>query len=292
MKRPRLNQLRTFEAAARRLSFSAAARELHVSQAAVSQQMRQLENYLDATLFDRQSRNLSLTGVGQAYYEAVHAALDRLDAVTDQLFPGRERKSVNLLCTSSLAALWLVPRLRAFQRQYPDIDLRINTLDRNRGGKGANADLEIRLDAQGQVGATFLLCATVTPVCAPAMLAQPDRPSTPADLRRCDLIHVLGYEDDWHRWLRRFADHRGPVPEGLSVDSSLIAIEAAQRGEGVMLGRRPFVDKLLADGDLVEIFPGEFQLPVDYYLRYTAAGTRRPEVESVAAWLQQLAGEA
>ncbi len=292
MKRPRLNQLRTFEVAARRLSFSAAARELHVSQAAVSQQMRQLEDYLGATLFDRQSRNLSLTGVGQAYFEAVHAALDRLDAVTDQLFPGRQRKSVHLLCTSSLAALWLVPQLRVFQQQHPDIDLRINTLDRNSGDKGTNADLEIRLDAEGRIGARFLLRATVTPVCAPALLSDRERPLSPGDLLHYDLIHVLGYEDDWHRWLRRFAGHRGPVPDGLSVDSSLIAIEAAQRGEGIMLGRRPFIDKLIQNGDLVELFSESNHLPVDYYLCFTSTGMPRAEVESVANWLQQLAGEA
>ncbi len=263
-----------------------------MSQAAVSQQMRQLEDSLDATLFDRQSRKLALTGVGQAYYEAVHAALDRLDAVTDQLFPGRQRKSVCLLCTSSLAALWLVPRLRGFQQQYPDIDLRINTLDRNRGDKAANADLEIRLDAKGRVGATFLLRATVTPVCAPALLSDRDRPLLPEELLHHDLIHVLGYEDDWHRWLRRFAGHRGPVPDGLSVDSSLIAIEAAQRGEGIMLGRRPFIDKLIRDGDLVELFSESNHLPVDYYLCFTTTGRPRAEVEAVAQWLQRLAGEA
>ncbi len=292
MKRPRLNQLRTFEVAARRLSFSAAAKELSVSQAAVSQQMRQLEEYLGATLFDRQSRNLALTGVGQAYFEAVHTALDRLDAVTDRLFPGRERRTVNLLVTSSVAALWLVPRLRSFQRQHPEIDLRINTLDRNRGDRGTNADLEIRLDVEDRPDATFLLCATVTPVCAPALLARPDRPRIPDDLHRCDLVHVLGYEDDWHRWLRRFAGHRGPVPEGLSVDSSLIAIEAAQRGEGIMLGRRPFIDKLIRDGDLVELFPDEYHLSANYYLRYPSSGAARAGVEDVAEWLQRLAREA
>ena len=87
MRRPRLNVLRTFEAAGRHLSFSLAADELNISQAAVSQQMRQLEAYLGTALFVRHHRRLSLTGTGQAYLNGVHEALDRLDTVTDQLFP-------------------------------------------------------------------------------------------------------------------------------------------------------------------------------------------------------------
>ena len=123
------------------------------------------------------------------------------------------------------------------------------------------------------------------------LLESPARPVAPDDLRHCDLIHVLGYEDDWHRWLRQFGDHQGAVPDGLSVDSSLIAIEAAQRGEGVMLGRRPFIDKLIRDGDLAEVFSESYDLSADYYLRYTSTGAARAEVERVAEWLQQLARE-
>ncbi|MGI9291294.1 MAG: LysR family transcriptional regulator, partial [Gammaproteobacteria bacterium] len=115
MKRPRLNILRTFEAAGRRLSFSQAAEDLKISQAAVSQQIRQLEAYLDTALFIRHHRRLSLTSTGQAYLDAVHEALDRLDSVTDQLFPGRHHPTVTLNCTSGVAALWLVPQLKAFQ---------------------------------------------------------------------------------------------------------------------------------------------------------------------------------
>jgi len=205
LKRPRLNQLRTFEAAARYQSFSIAAEELRVSQAAVSQQMRQLEDYLGAILFDRQYRQLALTSVGQAYFEVVHEAIDRLDTVTDQLFPGRNRKTVNLLCTSSVAALWLLPQLKTLQDLHPEIDLRINTLDRNRGPGRLNSDLEIVIGADGlaDTSADKLLTSTITAVCSPRLLEQRGRPSTPADLLHFDLIHILGYEDDWHRWFRR-----------------------------------------------------------------------------------------
>lgn len=292
MKRPRLNQLRSFEAAARNLSFSRAAAELGISQAAVSQQMRQLEDYLDTVLFDRQYRQVALTSVGQAYFEVVHEAIDRLDTVTEQLFPGRDRKSVSLLCTSSLAALWLMPQLKSLQRLHPGIDLRINTLDRNRGPGGQlNSDLEIvtGLDGATDTGNSKLLTATITPVCSPRLLERNGDPDTPADLLGFDLIHILGYEDDWHRWFRRNGVKRARVPDGLSVDSSLIAIEAVQRGEAVMLGRRPFIDYLLESSELVEICPGCNQLLADYYLRRRGGGLPRPEVEVVANWVRALA---
>ncbi len=290
MKRPRLNQLRTFEVAARHLSFSLAAEELKVSQAAVSQQMRQLEDTLGATLFDRQYRNLSLTGVGQAYSEAVHEALDRLDSVTDRLFPGHDKKAVSLLCTSSVAALWLLPQLKSLQSLHADIDLRINTLDRARGpGKRLNPDLEIFISADRPADAETekLLTSTITPVCSPLLFKGRDRPLDPGELLDYALIHVLGYEDDWHRWFRQNGVKGNRVPDGLAVDSSLLAIEAVQRGEGVMLGRRPFIDYLLHSGEMVEVFDQPYYLYSDYYLRRLPTGSR-PEVILVADWIKHL----
>ena len=292
MKRPRLNQLRTFEAAARHLSFSAAADELKVSQAAVSQQMRLLEQDLGASLFDRQYRRLSLTSAGQAYFEVVHEVLDRLDTVTERLFPRRGKKTVSLLCTSSVAALWLLPRLKALQSLYPDIELRINTLDRNAGSRRLNSDLEIFIaaDGQGDSGARRLLTASVTPVCSPKLLDERGWPAKPADLLGFDLIHILGYDEDWHRWFRRNGVRQSHVPDGLSVDSSLVAIEAVQRGEGVMLGRRPFIDYLLESGELVEALRESRDLSSDYYLRQSPGNASRTEVGLVADWVLQLAG--
>ncbi len=284
--------MRTFEAAARHQSFSIAARELRVSQAAVSQQMRQLEDYLDAALFHRQNRRLSLTSAGQAYFEAVHEALDRLDTVTDQLFPGRGKNVVSVLCTSSVAALWLVPQLKSLQTLHPGLDLRINTLDRLQGtGKCLNPDLEILVSADGQADGNTdrLLTSTITPVCSPELFESRDRPEKPADLLGFGLIHILGYEVDWHRWFRKYGVAEARVPRGLTVDGSLIAIEASQRGEGVMLGRRPFIDRLLKTTELVEVFSEDYHLYSDYYLRRQLNAANRREIGQVADWIDRLA---
>jgi LysR family glycine cleavage system transcriptional activator len=292
MRRPRLNILRTFEAAGRRLSFSLAAEELNISQAAVSQQMRQLETYLDAALFVRHHRRLSLTGTGQAYLDAVHEALDRLDSITDQLFPDRPHQIVTLRCTASVAALWLAPQLGSFQKHHPGIDLRIRTLDRDYGDRNSSrADLEIVILSEDtpDPDARKLLTSTIAPVGSPKLLSRRARPNQPADVLAFELIHVLGYDDDWHRWFRKHRLHDAVVPRGLSVDGSLIAIEAAQRGDGIMLGRRPFIDHHLRSGELVEVFAEPFHLHADYYLRQQPRTKGRRARELVASWLAELA---
>lgn len=292
MKRPRLNVLRTFDVAGRSLSFSLAARQLNISQAAVSQQIRHLEDYLDAELFVRHHRRLSLSSTGLAYLDAVSEALDRLDSVTDQLFPDRPHQIVTLRCSSSVATLWLAPQLGPFQKQHPGIELSIRTLDRNTGeGELLGTDLEIFVyrEGAGDARASKLLTSTITPVCSPVLLDRIGRPEFPVEVLDFELIHVFGYDDDWHRWFRRFELHATAVPHGLSVDSSLIAIEAVNRGDGIMLGRRPFIDAHLQSGELVEVFSEPFHLHADYRLRERQRAYGRRARELVASWLVGLA---
>ena len=292
MRRPRLNILRTFEAAGRRLSFSHAATELSISQAAVSQQMRQLEAYLDTPLFVRHHRRLSLTNSGQAYLSGVHEALDRLDTITDQLFPDRPNQTVTLRCTSSIAALWLAPHLADFRMQHADIDLRIRTLDQDFGDVSkTGAELEILILNEGTTDPNThkWLTATIFPVCSPKTFADHRQPETPADITSFELIDIVGYDEDWHRWFRSHGLETEVVPSGFSVDSSMIAMEATQRGDGIMLGRRPFIDRLLKSGDLVEVFSQPYHLHADYYLRHRSDAKNKALSKTVANWLVELA---
>jgi LysR family glycine cleavage system transcriptional activator len=291
MRRPRLNVLRTFEAAGRKLSFSQAATELNISQAAVSQQIVHLEAYLGEALFKRHHRRILLTGTGQAYLYAVHEALERLDAVTDQLFPDRPHKIVTIKCTSSVATLWLAPQMRAFHENHPDIDLHIRTLDFEAdAGQANHADLEIFVSGETNHGPYVkpLLTCQIIPVAAPEYIEH--RKTTRLDeILDFDLIHILGYEDDWHRW---FHDNRldtQSVPRGLTVDSSLFAIDATVRGEGVFLGRRPFIDSYLKSGKLVEVFDTPCRLHANYYLRCHKNTQNSRNKDRVSSWLISLA---
>ena len=266
--------------------------DLNISQAAVSQQMRQLEAYLNTPLFVRHHRRLSLTSTGQAYLEGVHGALDRLDSITDQLFPDRQNQAVTLRCTAVVATLWLAPQIGFLHKQHPHIDLRINTLDQSHDDiKFPTSDLEIFIQREivSDPDSQKLLTSTITPVCSPKLFSNSSRPNQPSDMLAYELIHVLGYDDDWHRWFRNYRLNEVSIPRGLSVDGSLIAIEAALRGEGIMLGRRPFIDRYLQSGELVEVFEEPFYLYADYYLRQPARSTGRRASSLVASWLTELA---
>ena len=298
MRRPRLNILRTFEAAGRRLSFALAASELNISPPAVSQQMRQLEAYLGAPLFVRHGRKLSLSSTGQAYFESVHKAIERLDTVTDQLFPHMQGQQVTIRCTPSVATLWLVPQLGSFHKKHPEIDLSIRTLDTEfNEASASDVDLEIVIlpEPVADEHTHILFTTSIVPVCAPGMLKARERPTGAADILNFELIHLLGYDEDWHKWFQQF--HTGPfkVPKGMKVDGSLIALQMAQRGEGVMLGRRPFINHLLKSGDLVEVFEKPCAKPMalhaSYYLRDLTQPRRNHARDLVADWLVNLAAE-
>jgi LysR family glycine cleavage system transcriptional activator len=254
--------------------------------------MRQLESYLNTPLFVRHHRRLSLTSTGQAYLEAVHSTLDRLDSITDQLFPDRQNQAVTLRCTSMVATLWLMPQIGFLHKKHPHIDLRINTLDQNHDdNKFSISDLEIFIqrEAVSAPDVQKLLTSTITPVCAPKLFSNNLRLQQPSEILAYELIHVLGYDDDWHRWFRSYRLNDVGIPRGLSVDGSLIAIEAALRGDGIMLGRRPFIDRYLQSGELVEVFTKSFFLYADYYLRQPPRSTSRRATSMVASWLTELA---
>jgi len=288
----RLNYLRAFDAAARHLSFSAAAEEMHLTQAAVSQQIAKLEQSLGATLFIRHNRALSLSERGQAYALVVREVLDRLDTVTAHIFPVLERGTVTVRCTPSVASLWLAPRLAEFHRLHPGINVRIQTLDlfsdRRKTGQG---DLVIFRAAAGRrldAGTRLLWTAEIFPVCAPAYLARHGAVAGPQGIAGGDLIEILGYENNWHRWMRSFAPGcPAPVP-AVTVDGLIIAIEMACRGEGIILGRRPMIDTYLADGRLVRLMEGA-SLFSPYFLAMQASPSRIQAARHLADWMCQSA---
>ena len=124
-----LGNLRAFEAVARRLSFSEAAQELFVTQSAVRRQIKGLEDELGAPLFVRGTRHVEMTQSGQILLRAVEASLPRIDASVRQIRQTRSRKRVSVTTFASFGSLWLLPRIEAFQRQHPDIDIRVSATD-------------------------------------------------------------------------------------------------------------------------------------------------------------------
>jgi len=200
---PPLNGLRAFEAAARHMSFTDAAEELSVTQAAISHQVRGLEQRLGLKLFVRRNRSLLLSEAGQAYLPSVRAAFDQLNEATEKLLQKDRGGHLTVTTTASFATKWLVPRLGGFQRANPEIDVRISTgtglIDFSR----EDVDIGIRY-GRGQwpgLVADRLVGEDVMPVCAPSLLKGPNPLRKPADLKRFTLLHIGSFPDDWQVWL-------------------------------------------------------------------------------------------
>ena len=234
-----------------------AAVEPHITQAAVSQQIRQLEDALGAPLFHRHHRRISLTSTAQTYLPEVQTALIRLDKATEQHFGTAKCHNVAIHCTSSIATQWLAPHLGHFQAANPGLTLHIRTQDI---ANQPRADIEIFCSGKPLVAPDIipLFDSTITPVAAPGYA--PHRLGIPADILKFGLIHVVGYDDDWHRWYSTYLREGQKAPGGLSADSSQVAIDAALRGEGIHLGRQPFINKHLESGTLKQVFGPSFCL--------------------------------
>jgi len=269
-----LNALRAFEAAARHLNFTRAAIELHVSQGAVSHQVAQLERRLGTRLFHRLPRGLALTDEGHALVPVVAEAFDRVAATLDQYSGGRFREALKVGVVGTFATGWLLPRLDAFARAHPSIDLRISTNNNRVDLAGEALDYAIRFGDGAWHGthAEPLLAAPMAPLCAPALAA---RFEGPADLVSERLLRSYR-ADEWTLW---FGAAGVPVPvlRGPMFDSSALMATAAAAGQGVALAPPSMFTRELA----AELLVQPFALVVDAGRYWLTRLMSRPESDAM-----------
>ncbi len=269
------------------MSFTGAARELNVTPAAVSQHVRQLEDWLGAPLFNRQPRSLTLTDSGLGYLPVVRSAFDYLAAGTEDLFGEGRGGPITAHVTISLTAQWLAPRLPRFVAAHPDITLRLMTgLDTVAVGSGG-VDVEIRYGSGDWPGlrTARLFDEELFPVCSPALLEGPEPLAAPQDLCRFPMIHVIGEPENWQMWLRAAGVSGMAVGGGLQFDLHMMATHAAIAGAGVALGLSPMVDDALADGRLVAPFATRIPARDAHYVVTTEEAIGRAEVQAFVNWL-------
>jgi LysR family glycine cleavage system transcriptional activator len=290
---PPLNALVAFEAAARHLGFTRAGAELGVTQAAVSHQIKALEEHLGRPLFRRLPRALLLTDEGQRLHQAVADALDRLEAATREARggPGPARLVVTVL--PSFAARWLVPRLGRFYAAHPEIELHLLATAALVDLERENVDVGIRYGRGHYRGSVVhhLLDEELYPVCSPR-LRDGRRPlRRPDDLRAHTLLHAES-DADWRAWLDAVGAREVPLRGPVFTDSSLL-VQAAVAGQGVALGRSVLVHDELVAGRLVRLFPRlqrRWPAARAYYVASPTSRARRPEVHAFLDWLQAEAG--
>lgn len=261
---PPLNSLRAFEAAARHLSFTKAAQELHVTPAAVSQQIRLLEDYYGTPLFRRTTRTLILTEAAQMALPDVKEAFDRLSDANRRLLSDRHGNILTVSASPSMGERWLLPRLERFRALHPDIDIRIDTTDALADFKNDRVDIAIRYGRGNYDGleTDVLMQDAAFPVCSPDLLRGEHPLLKPADLRHHTLLHPEWRQErdaqpSWQMWLRAAGVTGIDVTRGLRFSSDTMLAHAAADGLGVALALGSMVQRELADGKLVRPFGAE-----------------------------------
>ncbi len=283
---PPLKAMPVFEAAARHLSFTLAAEELHVTQAAISHQIKGLEDWLGVALFHRFNRRLSLTEAGLAYHPPVREALDLLVRGTERLAVREETGALTVSVLPSFAATWLMPRLKLFRAAHPEIDVRIDAEDGLVDFVNDDADVAIRYGHGEYPGlrADRFLTEDVFPVCSPQLLDGPNPLRTPEDLRHHTLLHDYK-RDDWTRWLLAAGVEGIDPMRGPSFNFANLVLDAAIAGDGVALGRSAIAAQALADGRLVKPFDVSLPTAYAYYVVAPEATAGRPKVAAFREWL-------
>lgn len=287
---PSLNALRAFEAAARHLSLSTAAKELNVTPAAVSHQVKALEDYLGVSLFRRAHNALLLTDAGQVCLPGLSEGFDRLAAAVAATRASEESRPLTVTVSPTFGARWLVPRLERFAEAYPGIDVRLDASERLVDLVSEDVDVAVRYgrgDYPGMQVDKLFGEEVVMPVCSPRLLSGEHALREPADLRHHTLLHVVEPvgTPDWRMWLKA-AGVAGCDPlRGPTFTQSNLALEAAIRGQGVALGWFRSVQADLEAGRLVR--PFDLSVPVDfgYYLVYPPGSERHARVTAFREWI-------
>ena len=285
---PRLNGLLAFEAAARYSSFTAAARELKVTQSAVSQQVRALEKAMTLKLFERRSGGLELSEEGRVLYQAVSMGFECIAGAIDELRAVR-KPTVTVGTTTAIATFWLVPRLQAFRRQYPDIDVSIVGADLGFDAVADSIDAGIVFGRGIWPGfrASLLHDGDVFPVCSPSYLdTRPVLENVEQLLGETLLMH----ESDKAiliTWPQFFARQgvRSTYHRRIKYNSLSLLLQATCEGQGIALGWSLLTDELLARGVLVRPLPSVVVETEGAYFFVAAKAKSTPEVLAFEEWV-------
>lgn len=259
-----LNWLRTFDAAARHLSFTAASHELGLTQTAVSQHIKALEAKLGQNLFIRHPKSLQLTDIGQAYLVSVRNALDHIEFSTSGLF-GPELEVTIVVRASAAMIVWLSPKLSGFQNENPNIGIKLVTsLWQNKLEKHP-VDVDILLASQNQTDQQMIKLSDekIVPVCG---IQTSMRILKPSDLMQCDTIHIMGFDDHWARYLTANRLPTNAISPILVVDTSVAACElvAAENGCAIMIER--FAQQAIDAGRPIKIVGDPVAIDQSYYV--------------------------
>jgi DNA-binding transcriptional LysR family regulator len=291
---PSMTALLQFESVARLNSFTLAAEELGVSQAAVSKQIRVLEENVRAQLFQRMHRKIYLTEAGETLFAIISESLQKIASGFDQIIQGSEKEEIVLASTAPVSQFRIMPRLNTLVEALPHARLRLTTQMFVGDLRAPDFDLDIRFGngrwSDGQ--AVLLFEEEVFPVCSPRWLARNPMPSTLQDLASAGLLDADATSEGWITWSAWFKELGLPSSRlNMNLRCSLYTdvIHAAISGYGIALGWGRMVDHLIDSGELVRLEPFVVRPKDAYYIVVPNGHSITPNVTAIIHWLQSKA---
>lgn len=280
---PPLHALRSFHAAAHFGRFREAASALGLSESAVSHQVRKLEDYLGIRLFERAGNAVRLTLAGQTYFDEIDPAFARIRSATETLSGPCCR--VTLTLPTSLATLWLIPRLAMLEASLPEVNLQMVPSNRVVDLRREQIDLAIRYGGGTWPGyvAAHLFDEQAFPIGRPGLI--PEEADRQTALRTIRPIVNAAHREEWREWAQARGLEPPSLENALALEGAEQILQAAAEGLGLGIGRRPLVDRWLEDGRLAAPFGSADESGCAYYLVYPAAGELSVPARRVARWL-------
>ncbi len=284
---PPLNSLKAFECSARHLSFTKAAEELCVTQAAISHQIKLLEDFLNIQLFYRKNRTLELTELGAHYFADISKIFNRLTEATKKILVQKNEQHLSIYAPQTFGMQWLVPHLNDFNRQHPGIEVRLNGLDQDEGFfKNNDTDVAIyygwgdwkHFQVEKLVDGELVMLAS------PKLLSE--QPIfTPEDLLQHNLIHIHDHEN-WQSMADYLQVEGLDIQHGALFSHTFMALQAAVHGQGVVLANRALAQKEIKQGNLQRILPQKtLRDPKSFYMINQVEKNNNEQINAFKEWI-------
>lgn len=284
---PPLNSLKAFECAARHLSFTKAADELFVTQAAISHQIKLLEDFLGIELFKRKNRALELTELGRTYFADISKILHKLSESTDKLLMQKNEKHLTISVPQTFGMQWLVPHLSEFSRQYSDVEVRLQGVDQDEGSLDKEIDIAIyygrghwdNLQVEKLAEENLLILAS------PKLLEQIPIHSA-EDLKKHVLIHIHT-RDNWQNMANYLQLEGMNIQHGPLFSHTFMALQAAIHGQGIVLANKLLAQQEIDNGHLQIVLPINLKDPKSFYVVNHFDKSNNEQIIAFRTWIIQ-----
>ncbi len=289
---PPLNSLKAFEAAARHLSFSKAAAELNVTPAAISQQIKLLERFLDVLLFKRKNRQIILTKSGKRLLPSLSEGFNLITAAVNSIQNYHEDEPLTITAPPAFVSKWLIPKLNGFNQRHPKINVRIDSSKRLIDFDTETVDVGIRFsyDEDNTLDSTHLFSLDVIAVCSPTLIKQKHPLNKASELANYTLLNYAErYKDDtwpdWEMWLSTMGIKGVDASHAILFNQKEMVLQAAIEGQGIALTTSIVAENDIRSGRLIQPFNFSMPIQFSYFLVTSHQKSKLKKVKLFKQWI-------